>query len=67
MHLHLTLSDLERSMSRPLRFRRLISHKGAEFGHKLLLNFSRNQYMGRPMTLSDLALSYLERSKSRLL
>ena len=34
-------SDLERSMSRSLRFRRFISHKGAELGHTLLLNINR--------------------------
>ena len=32
------LSDLERSMSRSLRFGKLISRKGAELGHMLLLN-----------------------------
>ncbi len=33
--------DLEKSTSRSLRFRRLISHKGAELGHTLLLNINR--------------------------
>ncbi len=30
---HLTLSDLERSKSRALKFRKLLSRKGAELGH----------------------------------
>ncbi len=38
---HLTLSDLERSISRSLRFQRFISHKAAELGHMLLLNTNR--------------------------
>ena len=39
---HLTLRDLERSKSRSLRFRSLISRKGAELGHMLLLNINLN-------------------------
>ncbi len=31
------LSDLEKSMSKSLRFRRLIYYKGAELGHAVLL------------------------------
>ena len=38
----LDVSDLERSMSRSLRFRRLISCKGAELGHVLAINTNRN-------------------------
>ncbi len=49
-------SDLERSMSRPLKFWKLISRKGAELGHMLLLNINRKPHMGSPMTLSHLAL-----------
>ncbi len=43
---HLTLSDLERSKSRSLRFRSLISRKWAMLGHMLLLNLNRKPYMG---------------------
>ncbi len=46
---HLTLSDLERSKSRSLRFQRLISRKGAELGPMLLLTINRNPYMVGPM------------------
>ena len=63
-HLHLTLSDLERSKSRSLRFRSLISRKGAQLGPMLLLNINRKPYMGSPMALSYLTLSDLERSRS---
>ena len=38
---HLTLSDLERSNSRSLIFRSLISCKGVKLGHTLLLNINR--------------------------
>ncbi len=64
---HSTLSDLERSKSRSLRFQSLISCKGAELGHMLLLNIHRKAYMGSPVTLSYLTLSVLEMSNSRLL
>ncbi len=68
---HLTLSYLERSNSRSvrLRFRSLISRKGAELGHMLLpvLDINRKQYMGSPMTLSHLTLGDLERPISRSL
>ncbi len=48
---HLTLSDLERSNSRPPRFKSLISHKGAQLDPMLLLNINRKPYtcMGSPM------------------
>ena len=36
------LRDLERSMSRSLRFWKLISRKGAELGHMLLLTLIGN-------------------------
>ncbi len=39
--LHLTLSDIERS----LRFQRLISRKATVLGHMLLLNINRKSYM----------------------
>ncbi len=47
---HLTLSDLERSKSRSLRFRSLISCKGAELGHILLLHNNRKTYIVSLMT-----------------
>ena len=64
---HLTLNDIERSKSRPLEFRSLISHKGVHLGHIFLLNMSnRKLYMGCPTAVLDLTLSDLERSNSRL-
>ena len=62
---HLTLSDLDRSISRSHRFQRLIFRKAAELGHMLLLNTSRKSYMGSPIPSSHLTLSDLERSKLR--
>ncbi len=62
---HLTLSDLERSNSRSLRIQSLISCKGAELGHMLLLNINRKAYMGSQMRLSHLTLSDLESLNSR--
>ncbi len=62
---HLTLSDLESSMSRSIRFQRLISRKAVELYHKLILNINRKSYMGSPMPLSYLTLSDIERSKLR--
>ncbi len=53
---HLTLSDLERSYSMSLRFRRPISCKGAELGYMLLLNINRKANMWSQMTQSDLTL-----------
>ncbi len=47
--LYLTLSDLERLKSRALRFRSLISCKGAELGQMLLSNINRKAYMGSPL------------------
>ncbi len=38
-------SDLERSMSRSLRFGRVISHKGADSGHVLLLNTKKKSHV----------------------
>ena len=63
---HLILSDLERSNSRSLRFRSLISCKGAELDHMLLLDINRKAYMGSPVTLSHFTLGDLERSNSRI-
>ncbi len=59
---HSTLSDLEKSNSRSLRFRNLASRKGAELGHVFLLNINRKTYMGSPMALLHLTLSDIERS-----
>ncbi len=64
---HLTLSDLERSNSRSLRFQSLISCEGVELGHRLLLNINSKAYMGSPTTSSHMTLTNLERSNSRSL
>ncbi len=64
---HSTLSGLGRSQSRSLRFRSLLSCKGADLGHMLLLNINRKAYMWSPITLSHLTLSDLERPNSRSL
>ena len=37
---HFTLSDLERSKSRSLRFQSFVPFKAAELGHMLLLNIN---------------------------
>ena len=60
----LTLSDLERSNSRSIRFQSVISHKGAKSGPMLLLTINRKSYMASPMTPPLMTLSNLERSKS---
>ncbi len=64
---YLTLSKLERSKSRSLRFRSFVSYKRAVLGHILLLNINRKAYMGSPLVitfgLSDLEMSML-RSQS---
>ncbi len=64
-----TLSDLERSNSRSIRFQCVISRKGAKLGPMLLLNINRKPYfyIGSPISLSDLTLGDLERSESRSL
>ncbi len=62
---HLTLNDLERSISRSPRFQRFISHKATELGHMLLLNIIRKSYIGSPIPPSHLTLSDLERLKLR--
>ena len=43
---HLTLGDFESSISKSLRFQKLISRKGAELSHMLQLNINRKPYMG---------------------
>ena len=62
---HLNLSNLERSKSRSLRFRSLISCKRAELGHMLRLDTTGKPYMESPMT-SYMTFSGLERSESHL-
>ncbi len=51
-------NDLEKSMSRSLRFRRLTSRK--ELGYVLLLNTNAKSHMGNPTAPSHLTLSNLE-------
>ncbi len=63
--LHLTLNDIERLISRSLKFQRLLSRKAAELSHIVLLKTNRKSYMGKPKTPSHLTLSDLERSKVR--
>ncbi len=60
---HMTFSDVRRSNTRSLRFRSLISHKGAELGHMLSLNINRKAYKESPMTSSHLTLSDVESTK----
>ncbi len=43
---HLTVSDSESSISRSLRFQKLISRKGAALGHILQLKINRKPHMG---------------------
>ncbi len=62
----LTLSDLERSNSRSIRFQSVISRKGAKLGPMLLLTINRKPYMASPMTPSHLTFSDLERSKVKV-
>ncbi len=52
-------AGLERSMSRSLRFPRLISRKGDEVGHVVLLNTNRKSYIESPIAPSYLTLSDL--------
>ncbi len=56
----LTLSDLERSKSRSLRFQSVISREGAKLGPMLLLTINRKPYMASPMTPSLLTLRDLK-------
>ncbi len=61
---HLTLHDLERLMSRAIRFWRLITRREAELGHVLLLSTNRKSYIVSPVEQSHLTLGDFERSKS---
>ena len=63
---NLTLSDLERSSLRRLRFQSLIYWKGDCLGH-MLLNINRKPYMESWTPLLHLNLSDPERSNSRSL
>ena len=45
---HLTLSDIEVSKSRSLRFGSIISRKGAMLVHMLLFSIYRKAYVGNP-------------------
>ncbi len=65
--LGLTLSDLQRSKSRSLRFQSVISRIGSELRPMLLLIMNKRAYMASPMTSPLLTLRQLERSKSRSL
>ncbi len=56
----LTLSGLERSKSKSLRFRSLICYKGAELGHMLPFNTNREAYMGSPLVQLHATLVNLE-------
>ncbi len=60
---YLTLIDLERSKSKPVRCRNPISCKGAELGHMLLLNINRKASIGAVTS----HLNVLERSMPRSL
>ena len=51
----LTLSDLERSNSRSVRFQSVISRKGAKLGPMLLLIINTKPYVASPMTPSLLS------------
>ena len=62
---YLTLSNLERLISRSFRFQRLIFRKATELGHMLLLNINRKSYTGTPIPQSHLTLRDLESSKFR--
>ncbi len=61
----MTLRDLERANSRSLRLRSLISLKGSELEHMLMLSINRKPYMESSMAESQLIVNDLERSKSR--
>ena len=54
-------NHLERSMSRSLRFGRLIFPKGADSGHVLLIKHQEESHMGSLTAPSHLTLSDLER------
>ncbi len=53
---YITLSELERAVSRSHRFQKLISLKAAELGRILLLNTHRKSYIGSPKLSSRVTL-----------
>ncbi len=53
---YLILSDLERLKVWSRRCRSIISHKGAELGHILLLKINRKVHMGGPFVQLHLTL-----------
>ena len=60
-------NDLERSVSRSLRFGRLIFRKGADSGRVLLIKHQEESHMRSPTAPSHLTLSDIERLNSRSL
>ncbi len=58
---HLTLSEFERLKSRLPRFRTLISPKGAELDHMLLLNINRKPLWGNGVITNATITFELER------
>ena len=56
----LTLSDLESSKSKSLKFRSVISRKGAELGPTLQLIINRKAYVGSPFVRLHLTLVTLK-------
>ena len=54
--LHLPLSDLEGQNQVHSAFEALMSCKGAELGHMLLLNINTKPYMGSPLMQLHLTL-----------
>ncbi len=57
--------ELERSLSRSLGFQRLISRKGTELGHVLLLDANGKSHMESPIAPSNFTLGNLVRSQSK--
>ena len=55
----LTLNDLERSISRSLRYQRLVSRKVADLGHMLLLKMYRKTYKVRFQLIYSEAVSFI--------
>ncbi len=65
--MRLTLSDSERSNCRSRNFLGLLSLKGTDSGHTLLLRTNKKSYLGSSTVYNILILSSLERSKSKSL
>ncbi len=60
-------TDIEKTISMPLSFSRLISRKRAVLGHVVLLNTNRKSYMGIALLPSHLTLDDLDRPRPRSL